>query len=286
MPFGFQHHSFTSHSSLQFYAKQNAQGGTLRERRCLCLCPSIAPLHWSVRHSARDTHQPNAQSQKRGSFRRAIHPPHQYLHPATDRNTYANPKKPAIAVYSFRSPVAPCLTQKLWGWTPQAASPTRATGWRARAMAETLPGGQPGAVQPRGGQARGGRWTLPRRSGQPQHRACSRCAGGGKPRVLPRGIAWRSQLEVCHDKCALLILQRRRESLRIFFGRWRKDLNRVLAGAVGACLPRASGVLAAAQRGSQNLVRCAGHDFLLDFGRRRATHERIIKHHAHKSRTF
>ena len=24
------------------------------------------------------------------------------------------------------------LTQKLWGWTPQADSPTRATGWRAR----------------------------------------------------------------------------------------------------------------------------------------------------------
>jgi len=48
------------------------------------------------------------------------------------------------------------------------------------------------AAQRPGGQAHGGRWTLPRRSAGPQQPACSRCAGGGKPRALPRGIGGRS----------------------------------------------------------------------------------------------
>lgn len=46
--------------------------------------------------------------------------------------------------------------------------------------------------QHQGGQAHGGRWTLPRRSAARLTQACIRCAGDGIPRELPRGIVGRS----------------------------------------------------------------------------------------------
>jgi len=63
----------------------------------------------------------------------------------------------------------------------------------------TLQGDQLAAAQLRGAQGRGGRLTLPHRSAGPQQPACSRCAGDGKPRALPRGIAWRPLLDRVGD---------------------------------------------------------------------------------------
>lgn len=60
-------------------------------------------------------------------------------------------------------------------------------------MTVALLGAPLDAARRQGGQARGGRWTPPRRTLQQQRPECSRCAGDGKPRGLPRGIdgqAW------------------------------------------------------------------------------------------------
>lgn len=52
--------------------------------------------------------------------------------------------------------------------------------------------GVPQAVAQRpSGKGRGERLKPKRRSGQPQRLACSWCAGGGKPRALPRGTGGR-----------------------------------------------------------------------------------------------
>ena len=56
----------------------------------------------------------------------------------------------------------------------------------------TLPDGQLAEAQRQDAQAHGGRWLLPRRSVERQQPGYSRCAEGGKPRVLPRGIAGHS----------------------------------------------------------------------------------------------
>ena len=61
-------------------------------------------------------------------------------------------------------------------------------------MVATLPGGQRAVAQRPGAQERGERLTRPRRSAGRKRPACSRCAVGGKPRALPRGIGGRSRV--------------------------------------------------------------------------------------------
>ena len=56
----------------------------------------------------------------------------------------------------------------------------------------TLRDGQQAAAQRRDGQAHAGRWTPPRRSAGRRQPEYSRCAEGGQPRALPRGIVSRS----------------------------------------------------------------------------------------------
>ena len=52
----------------------------------------------------------------------------------------------------------------------------------------TSPGDQQAEAQRQGAQGHGGRLTRLRRSARRQQPECSRCAGGGQPRVLHRGI--------------------------------------------------------------------------------------------------
>lgn len=59
-------------------------------------------------------------------------------------------------------------------------------------MTDALLDAQRGAAQRPSGQGRDARLTPPRRSAARLPQGCSRCAGGGKPRVLPRAIGGHS----------------------------------------------------------------------------------------------
>jgi len=121
-------------------------------------------------------------------------------------------------------------------------------------MAATLPGGQRDAALRQGGQAHAERWTPPHHSAGQQQPAYSRCAAGGTPRVLPRGIGGQS--------CPTL-----NDIHHIFF--WRPGELRNL--------PDITPLLPQAEYFGFELL---GHFDLLGFGSLRATHDQIIEHHA------
>jgi len=161
-------------------------------------------------------------------------------------------------------------------------------------MAATLPACQQAAAQHRCGQAHGGRWIPPRRSAWQQQPACSRCAGSGKPRVLPRGIGGRSFRANGGDEVGTVVF--------LLFA----DDGVLLASV--AQHTRAGASADAAKRGLGALYLMAGREYrfhhqrnfgvvevvaqcdfhfaLLGFGLRCATHKRIIEHHAPIVKSF
>ncbi len=162
-------------------------------------------------------------------------------------------------------------------------------------MPATLMAGQLAQEQRPGGPAHDGRSTLPLRSAARQQPACSRCAGDGKPQVLRRGTGVRSQnfhfcprrefwhgCEFPHGAEVGFLDEFPAEGHNETAKFGAHFLNAVSVAteesiSLGVAF---SGVV---------VVRVADldfHDYLLGFGLRCATHERIIEHHAPIAKSF
>ena len=164
-------------------------------------------------------------------------------------------------------------------------------------MAATLPDGPQAAAQRPDGRERGARWTRPRRSAARLPQECSRCAGGGKPRALPRGIGGLPLLnDALVDKAvagevhrgfrherradAAVPAEKLIAALVVPVRRTLMDVNLSFRVAVADFVDV---FFATENNASFGIGRCidgSGHSDLLGIGLHRATHDQIIAHDA------
>ncbi len=158
-------------------------------------------------------------------------------------------------------------------------------------MPATLPGGRQAAAQRQGGQGRGAHWTPPRRSAARLPQGCSRCAGGGKPRGLPRGIDGRTLFggdagDEGVDRLDLALAMRRAAQELREFGEERFGILRGLDASLAVERDHATAELGREVVEFDLAGDGGGHFALLGFGSLRATHDQIIEHHAPIVKSF